>query len=148
MLLSRDFSTLKTTATTALGFLNEHFEFEYLTSRISFLQGLLNWLTAVALEHTIPREDEGRTAIKSFVAAALVTLVLLLLSFYNAHMTFFGNYFQMCLRWFKVTMMRYILHWPPRPLAFLYIPSTVASIVLGIRAMIPEKEDYSMGQTK
>jgi hypothetical protein len=38
MLLSKDMSNVEVTATTALGFLREHFEFEYLTSRLSFLQ--------------------------------------------------------------------------------------------------------------
>eukprot|EP00978_Attheya_sp_CCMP212_P026309 scaffold86284_cov30-Attheya_sp.AAC.2 len=41
-------------AKSAMGFLKENFEFEYLTCRITFLQGLLNWLAAIALEHAIP----------------------------------------------------------------------------------------------
>ena len=137
MLLSCDASTLKTTATSALGFLKEHFEFEYLTSRISFLQGLLNWLGAVALEHTIPRKGEGKAAAKMnrFIASSLLTLILLLVSFYNHHMTFYHNYSHMLSRWLKVSFVRYVGHWPPRPLALLFVPTTLLSLYLGARAL-------------
>ena len=135
MLLSGDFSETETTAKTGLGFLREHFEFEYLTSRLSFLQGLLNWLAGVALEHTIPRKGEGRAArhMDLFVASSLSTLVILLLSFYNAHMTFYDNYFQMVTRWFHVTVTRYTRTF--RPLMFLYIPGFLFSVVKGYQAL-------------
>jgi hypothetical protein len=137
MLLSGDAATLKTTSTTALGFLREHFEFEYLTSRITFLQGLLNWLGAVALEHTIPRKGEGKAAEKMnrFVASSLLTLILLLVSFYNHHMTFYHNYSHMLSRWLKVSFVRYVGQWPPRPLALLFVPTTLLSLYLGGRAL-------------
>jgi hypothetical protein len=137
MLLSGDASTLETTATSALGFLREHFEFEYLTARITFLQGLLNWLAAVALEHTIPRKGEGKAALKmnKFIASSLLTLILLLISFYNNHMTFYHNYSHMLSRWLKVTYLRYIWHWRPRPMALLYVPTTFLTLYLGARAL-------------
>lgn len=135
MLLSGDFSAMETTATTGLGFLRENFEFEYLTSRLSFLQGLLNWLAGVALEHTIPRRGEGKAArhMDLFVAYSLSTLVILLLSFYNAHMTFYDNYFQMVLRWVTVTLTRYTRTF--RPLMFLYIPFFLVSVSKGYQAL-------------
>jgi hypothetical protein len=143
MLLSRDFSNLKVTATSTLGFLEEHFEFEYLTSRLCFLQGLLNWLASVALEHTIPRKGEGKAAIRMnrFVATSLATLIICLFSFYNAHLTFYQNYFHMCSRWFHVSAKRYFGQWPPRPMMFLYLPGCIMSVYTGIRALIPDTDE-------
>ena len=48
----------------AMGFLNHNHEFEYLTSRVMFLQGLLHWLAAVALDVVIPKPREGAAARK------------------------------------------------------------------------------------
>ena len=137
MLLTEDVSHLKITATTALGFMREHYEFEYLTARLSFLQGLLNWLAAVAVEHTIPREDEGQAAMKmnNFVASSLVTLILLLLGFYNRHLTFYANYGEMCHRWLHVAFHRFVGQWPPRKLAFLYVPSSILTLFFAVRAL-------------
>jgi hypothetical protein len=128
-----------TVVTTAMGYLREHFEFEYLTCRITFLQGLLNWLGAVALEHTIPRkEGEGKAATKmnNFIASSILTLIVLLISFYNNHMTFYQNYLHMLWRWAQVAFVRYVGHWPPRPLAFAYVPSTIITLVLLVKATI------------
>jgi hypothetical protein len=137
MLLSKDMSNVEVTATTTLGFLREHFEFEYLTSRLSFLQGILNWLAGVALEHTIPRKGEGKAAINMnrFVAISLSTLVILLLSFYNAHMTFYHNYFHMLSTWSQVAANRFFGHWRLRPMMFLYVPGLIGSIYTGMKAM-------------
>jgi hypothetical protein len=76
-----------------MGFLQSAHEFEYLTARITFLQGLFNWLAAVALEALIPNEGEGASARKmnQFVSSSLVTTILMMLSFYNRHMTFCKN---------------------------------------------------------
>ena len=87
MLLTRDFTDLPLKfgtflVSTPLGFLRHYFEFEYLTARICFLQGLINWLGGVALEHTIPRAHKGRAGreMDQFVASTLSTLLVLLLS--------------------------------------------------------------------
>ena len=45
--------------TAPLELLHYHHEFEYLTIQIGFLQGLLHWLGAVALEFVVPRVDES-----------------------------------------------------------------------------------------
>jgi hypothetical protein len=136
MLLSRA-PFENTVATTGLGYLREHFEFEYLTCRITFLQGLLNWLGAVALEHTIPREKEGKAALKvnKFIASSILTLIVLLISFYNNHMTFYHNYLHMLWRWTHITFVRYVGHWPPRPMAFAYVPSAIITCVLLVDAI-------------
>ena len=61
-----------------MGFLRHNFEFEYLTARITFLQGLFNWLVATALEMMLPKDNEGGSAIRmnQFIASTLVTIVL------------------------------------------------------------------------
>jgi hypothetical protein len=135
MLRARDFSETATKAHSALSFMRENFEFEYLTSRLSFLQGLIHWLCGVALEHTIPRKGEGQAAKKmdQFVAVSLFTLALLLLSFYNTHLTFYGNYFQMLLRWGHVTRIRFFGKF--RPMMILYIPGIMLSIYKGVSAL-------------
>jgi hypothetical protein len=143
MLLSRDFSNLKVTSTTALGFLREHFEFEYLTSRLSFLQGLLNWVAGIALEYSIPRKGMGRVSVNMdrFVTFSLATLAFFLLSFYNGHMTFYDNYFQMLSRWCQVFVKRYFISW--RPMMILYVPGCIGMVYTGIKALIPTDQDYS-----
>lgn len=135
LLRARDFSTVTTAANTALEFLRENFEFEYLTSRLSFLQGLLNWLAGVALEHTIPRKGEGQAAQKmdQFVAVSLATLIVLLLSFYNLHLTFYDNYFKMSLRWFHVMTGKFMGKF--RPMMLLYFPGIMLSLYKGILAL-------------
>jgi hypothetical protein len=69
----------------AMGFLNHNHEFEYLTSRVMFLQGLLHWLAAVALDVVIPKEGEGAAARKmnQFICSSLVAIILIIISFYN-----------------------------------------------------------------
>ena len=58
--------------TTPLSFLRHNFEFEYLTARITFLQGLLNWLMAIALGHLIPGDESMETRLlNKFVGRAL-----------------------------------------------------------------------------
>ena len=63
-----------------MGFLRFNHEFEYLTARITFLQGLFNWLIATALEVVIPKEAEGEAAkrMNQFIASSLLTIVLLM----------------------------------------------------------------------
>ena len=150
MLLSQDASQWKSsTASSALGFLREFYEFEYLTSRISFLQGLLNWIGAVAIEHTIVKEGEGKAALamNRFIASSLVLLMALLLSFYNNHMTFYTNYGAMCWRWCTVAFDRYLSHWPPRAMSLIYVPAAVSSIYLLAQALRKETPvDYSNSQ--
>jgi hypothetical protein len=128
---------------TALGFLQEHFEFEYLTSRLSFLQGLLNWVGGLALEYSNPRKGQGRASVNMdrFITFSLATLAFFLLSFYNAHMTFYDNYFQMVSRWCQVFVKRYFTYW--RPMMFLYVPGCIGSVYTGIKALIPTNQDYS-----
>jgi uncharacterized membrane protein len=78
-----------TTDTTPLSFLSDNFEFEYLTSRITFLQGLLNWLAAIGMAHVIPNGESVATRkMNMFIASMLFTAIFVMLAFYNAHMDF------------------------------------------------------------
>ncbi len=135
VLRSYDFSTTKSTATSGLAFLKENYEFEFLTTRLSFLQGLLNWLAGVAVEYTIPRKGEGQAAKKMdhFVAISLATLIILLLSFYNSHLTFYDNYFHMLRRWLHVTAVKYFESF--RPMMILYIPGILLACHAGVLAL-------------
>ncbi|KAG7338352.1 hypothetical protein IV203_028600 [Nitzschia inconspicua] len=143
LLISRDYvpviQQLSPRPTSALEFMRQCFEFEYLTARICFLQGLLNWLASVAIEYTIPHKNRGRAGreMDVFFACSLSTLLVLLLAFYNRHLTFYDNYWEMLLRWMCLTRKRFF---QPRPLAFIYVPMTILSFVTGIKALWPEKD--------
>ena len=133
---------LETSATTALEYLRENYEFEYLTSRISFTQGLLTWLAAIALEHAIPQnlhENEARRRMDLLVASSLVTLIFAMLSFYNGHVTFYKNYFYMICRYGRVIWIRYVWTWPPRPLTILAIPPFVTSVIYFFKVFLDVK---------
>ena len=59
--------------TTPLSFLHDNFEFEYLTARITFLQGLLNWLGAIALSHILPSgESMDSRVMNQFIGLSLL----------------------------------------------------------------------------
>ena len=55
-------------ANSPMGFLQENFEFEYLTSRISFVQGLFNWLLSAWIDSTTVL-DERRGEIDSYAGS-------------------------------------------------------------------------------
>lgn len=58
--------------TTPLSFLHDNFEFEYLTANLSFLQGLLNWLGAIALGHILPSgESTDSRLMNQFIGLCL-----------------------------------------------------------------------------
>ena len=80
--------------TSPLALLYHHHEFEYLTITIGFLQGLINWLAAIALENLIPKREEGATArrMNSFLASCLATITAFIVAFSNDHFSFHGNY--------------------------------------------------------
>ena len=126
----------------AMGFLSHNHEFEYLTSRVTFLQGLLNWLAAVALEVAIPKKGEGVAARKlnRFIASSLVSIILMIISFYNGHMTFYENYSEMLLRYAVVTLKRFFWRWPVRPMSFLSLPALIYTTILGWKAFTSPPE--------
>ena len=141
VLLSRpldlmDNATPITSDATPLSFLKGNFEFEYLTARITFLQGLFNWLAAVALNHVIPnsRISIHQQRMNRFIGSTLFSTVVLMLSFYNGHMTFYSNYCHMLMQWMRVFWTRFIWRWPVRPLIIVFVPALSLSILRGYEA--------------
>lgn len=132
-----------TADTTPLQFLKENFEFEYLTSRITFLQGLLNWLAAIALGHFVPQQDQNRDArnMNKFIGGALMTSIVVMLSFYNKHMSFYKNYGHMVVRFFHCTLERFIFTLPIRPLSFVYVPAAIGTLYYGFKAFFDAGQD-------
>eukprot|EP00527_Entomoneis_sp_CCMP2396_P005454 CAMPEP_0198139670 /NCGR_PEP_ID=MMETSP1443-20131203/2932_1 /TAXON_ID=186043 /ORGANISM="Entomoneis sp., Strain CCMP2396" /LENGTH=268 /DNA_ID=CAMNT_0043801869 /DNA_START=249 /DNA_END=1055 /DNA_ORIENTATION=- len=146
MLLSRTLDYMDeivpvTAETTPLAFLRSNFEFEYLTARIAFLQGLINWVIAIGLAHIIPDANQGTRKMNKFIGSSLFTVVLIMLAFYNGHMTFYDNYFGMLIHWFEVTAKRYIWHYPPRPMVYLIAPSLLISLYWGIQAFFNSSDE-------
>jgi hypothetical protein len=126
--------------TSPLGLLHHHHEFEYLTIRVAFLQGLFHWLAAVALEMIVPKQDEGVSARKmnTFMASCLVSIILWMLAFYNHHLSFYGDYGTMIMRLMVLFYKRFFGTF--RPMALLYGPSALISAVLGWRAFNSKPE--------
>ena len=59
--------------TTPLSFLHDNFTFEYLTARITFLQGLLNWIVAIAITHILPSgESREMRPMNKFIGSSLI----------------------------------------------------------------------------
>merc|ERR1712107_72889 len=98
--------------------------------------GIVNWLLAMAMQVLIPRGDfpvRERNASSGFSlfagsadrllalasANAIVALVILMLAFYNKHMNFYHNYFEMVCRLGQLTFKRFFTQWPPRLMPFL-----------------------------
>lgn len=132
-----------TTMESSLVFLKNNFEFEYLTSRITFLQGLLSWVGAIALDFAIPDDDESAASRKTnkAISGFLATTILMMLSFYNGHMTFYHNYFDMLYQWVKVTWTRYFWKWPIRPASVLYIPTMIYTAYWTMQAFFAEPDE-------
>ena len=125
-----------TPKTTPLSFLRGNFEFEYLTARITFLQGLFNWMIAIALTHAIPSTGENAETrrMNRFISSTLLTTVVLMLSFCNKHLTFHTNYFFLLKRWCIVSWTNYFGQWPPRPLVPVLLPLVVLVVYSGWKA--------------
>lgn len=117
-----------------LGLLHHHFEFEFLTIQLGFLQGLIHWLCAVGLEVIIPRKGETVSArrMNNFMASLLVSLVFWIMAFYNHHLSFYSDYLSMVRRYVVLFFGRYFCQF--RPMSLLYVPSTIVSVVMGWRA--------------
>ena len=130
---------------TAMGFLQANHEFEYLTCRLSFLNGLLSWLGAVALKYAIPQPEEGESTRKMnrFAASLLTSTMVLMVSFYNAHLNFYPNYIQMVLRWCKLAWHG-VVGDPVEPLIFCgAFPFLALTTYLGWKAFTAKPDEGS-----
>lgn len=122
--------------TSCLALLHHHHEFNYLTIQIGFLQGLLHWLASVALELSIPRDCESKSAqrMNVFLASCLGSLCVWILAFYNNSLNFYSDYWHMLRRYAVLFYKEYIWTKPFHPLSLVYIPSFLLTIYLGWRA--------------
>lgn len=142
MLLSKTYDIPESKHYSAISFLRENFEFEYLTARLTFLQGLLNWLAAIGLNHAIPGGETGSTRkINKLVAWSLSCTGILMLSFWNTHLTHYRNYAAMVLRWFTVTWTKFIWKWPPLPLTAVMLPSLFMALKMAYEAFTDDSAD-------
>ena len=134
--------SLDTSMNAPLKFLMKNFEFEYLTSRISFLQGLLNWIAAIGINFAICKERQGKATRKmdKAIGAGIMSIILVMLSFYNGHMNFYKNYPHMLSRWLLVSWKRYTSG-KFRPMALLIIPSFAYSGVLTYQAFASDSDE-------
>lgn len=118
--------------TTPLSFLHDNFEFEYVTARITFLQGILNWLGAIALGHILPSgESIDSRVMNQFIGLTLLLLMVVMLAFYNNHMNFYSNYAAMLSRWISVCWTKFVWTWPPRPSIVFSIPLLAKIVQVG-----------------
>jgi hypothetical protein len=127
---------------TPIGFLMHNFEFEFLTARICFLQGLFNWLASVAFEILIPKSGESKSVryMNRFISSSLVTIIIGMLSFLNSHLYFYVNYGNMLRRYAVVCFQKYFC--PPTVMSFVLIPAVLITIIFGIQAfMSPPMDD-------
>ncbi|KAI2491040.1 hypothetical protein MHU86_23520 [Fragilaria crotonensis] len=124
-----------------LGFMMNNWEFEYLTSRICFLQGLFHWLASVALEQLIPKEGEGLAArrMNKFTFSALMTLMVFMLSFLNRHIKFYANYFIMWKRLVALVVESFI--WPLQPLTIVMVPMMLGTLYYAYEAFKTPSEE-------
>lgn len=114
MLLANDHEDL------TVHMLHDKYEFEYLAIRLGFFQGLLNWLGAIALQFYLPlSSNEEAQMLNVGIASAMAGVIVMLIAFYNHHLTFYSNYPSMIWRLAKIAISRYWLNWPPWPLPIL-----------------------------
>ena len=70
-------------------------------------------------------------------------MVIMILKFYNDHMTFYSNYGAMLWRYVQVTFIRYFWNWPMRPLSVVAVPWIFMCIKMGWDAFnsLPDNVD-------
>jgi hypothetical protein len=124
-------------AQSGLGVFRGAYELEFLFARISFLQGLMNWIGAIALElGCIPKPGESRITrrLSQAAAAGFATLVVAMLSFYNEHDVFHDDYGSMLARFGALLVRRALLRRPLKFLPTLAVVPFAATIVLVVAA--------------
>ena len=124
-------------------FLSRFPRFEMLTTQICFLQGLFNWLAAVAVELVLPKDKETKSArrMNKCLAGWLTSMMIWMLAFYNHHLSFYRDYFSMLVRFSRLFVKIYILERPIRPMCLLYFPSLLYSGWLTYRAFRSPPDD-------
>ena len=117
-----------------------------LTTQICFLQGLLNWLAAVAVELVLPKDKETKSArrMNKCLAGWLASMMIWMLAFYNHHLSFYSSYGSCVRRFLVLFLKRYVFQQPMRPMSFLYIPAFFYSCWLTVKAFRspPEQDEH------
>lgn len=115
--------------------------FEFLTTQVCFLQGLLNWLGAVAIDLALPKESETKTAkrVNFSLASWLGTLIVFMLAFFNHHNSFYSDYGSMVKRLFVLGFKHYLGEF--RPLSVLYVPAIIGSTILTWKSFTSRSEE-------
>lgn len=136
-------------ATSSIALMQRELEFEYLASRVTFFQGLLNWLAAVSLHQILPSEGTQGKPFSSFTekektrrrqqlmtSSGMTAMGLMMLAFYNGHMAAgaYKNYGHMLVRLVALTFSRYFGVWPPRPIPLVALVPITAAVANGFRA--------------
>lgn len=114
-----------------------------LTTQICFLQGLIHWLGAVAVELVLPKDGETKSArrMNKCLVGWLWSMIIWMMAFYNHHLSFYRDYFAMLCRFFVLFLKIYLHERPVRPLAFVYLPSMLYSSWLTWKAFRSPPED-------
>lgn len=116
-----------------------------MTTQICFLQGLINWLMASAVELFLPEEGEAKSSIvmNKCLSAWLGSLIVWILAFYNHRLSFYSDYWSMLRRWGSLFLKQYVFERPIRPLSLIYIPSFFYSLRLTWQAFNSPPDDDS-----
>lgn len=111
------------------------------TARITFLQGILNWLGAIALGHILPSgESIDSRVMNQFIGLSLLLLMVVMLAFYNNHMNFYSNYAGMLSRWISVCWTNFVWTWPPRPSIVFSVPLLAKIVQVGYIAFCVDQK--------
>jgi len=134
-------------AASPMGMMHRELEFEFLASRVGFFQGILLWLGALSVELALTADAiNWRTAGRVMVqrrrllfAASLSTLALLvwMVAFFNWHLPFYKNYWEILKHLAYVTWTRYVWHLgPPRFTALVVLAPLGASVWFLVGALV------------
>jgi len=133
-------------ASSVMGFLHRELEFEYVTIRLFFLQGLLCWLSGVAFKFLLPsfnpETPKADKELAKFYSRGLVALVLMMVHYFQRHQNFYKSYFHMCAR-FAVLLAHRLrdqlpLRNPVLVAALLCTAWTLAAFVNAVKADFDE----------
>jgi len=151
MLLSRGHSvhSFDPVALSATHLLHRELEFEYCLIRAGFFQGLINWLAAIGLRLFVslatppsavandmvegaddapdtPQLARKRLALGVGLMLTMLSLVMVMIAFYNYHLNYYRNYVEMLSRLRQLAWQRYIVSHPAR-----WLPRMAFLAVLG-----------------
>jgi len=154
LLLSRGQALHKfdTIAFSATGMLQRELEFEYILIRAGFFQGMLNWLAAIGLRLFVslatppeaissdmveqakdaidtPALAQKRLCLGTGLMLTMVALTMMMVAFYNYHLSFYKNYPAMLERLRHLAWKRYVACNPVRVLPMIAFFTLLGALV-------------------